>query len=195
MAIESSAGQRRPRYDHLSIMPFPAHLTEEFPMRSGGTYTIRPLRWTDGDHLKQLLASLSEESRYMRFLANIKEYTPKQLARLTQIDYHRDMALVAVLGHGDEEEVIGVSRYMLLPDMKTAEFALVVQDQYQGQGLGARLMNSLFDVARGQQLTAIEGIVHGNNGNMLHLMHRLGFRIEMDPDDHSLRRVVKSLSS
>ena len=77
-------------------------------------------------------------------MANIKEYTPKQLARLTQIDYHRDMALVAVLGHGDEEEVIGVSRYMLLPDMKTAEFALVVQDQYQGQGLGARLMNSLF---------------------------------------------------
>ena len=195
VVVESNTGQRRPRYDHLSIMPFPAHLTEEFPMPSGGTYTIRPLRWSDGEHLKRLLASLSDESRYMRFLANLKEYTPKQLARLTQIDYHRDMALVAVVGHGDEEEVIGVSRYMLLPDMKTAEFALVVQDQYQGQGLGARLMNSLFDVARDQQLTAIEGIVHGNNSNMLHLMHRLGFTIEMDPDDHSLRRVVKSLSS
>lgn len=195
MVVESSTGQRRPRYDHLSIMPFPGHLTQEFPMHSGETYTIRPLRWSDGEHLKRLLASLSDESRYMRFLANIKEYTPKQLARLTQIDYHRDMALAAVVGHGDEETLIGVSRYMLLPDMKTAEFALVVQDNYQGQGLGARLMQSLFDVAREQHLTAIEGLVHGNNSQMLHLMHRLGFTIEVDPDDHSLRRVVKSLVS
>ncbi len=195
MVVESSTGQRRPRYDHLSIMPFPGHLTQEFPMHSGETYTIRPLRWSDSEHLKRLLASLSDESRYMRFLANIKEYTPKQLARLTQIDYHRDMALAAVVGHGDEETLIGVSRYMLLPDMKTAEFALVVQDNYQGQGLGARLMQSLFDVAREQHLTAIEGLVHGNNSQMLHLMHRLGFTIEVDPDDHSLRRVVKSLVS
>jgi len=195
MVIESSTGQRRPRYDHLSIMPFPAHLTQEFPMNSGDTYSIRPLRWSDGENLKRLLANLSDESRYMRFLANIKEYTPKQLARLTQIDYHRDMALAAVIGHGDEEEMIGVSRYMLLPDMKTAEFALVVQDSYQGQGLGARLMQSLFDVARSQQLTAIEGIVHGSNSSMLHLMNRLGFTIEVDPDDHALRRVVKSLTA
>ena len=195
MVVESNTGQRRPRYDHLSIMPFPAHLTQEFPMHSGETYSIRPLRWSDGEHLKRLLASLSDESRYMRFLANIKEYTPKQLARLTQIDYHRDMALAAVIGHGDEEEMIGVSRYMLLPDMKTAEFALVVQDSYQGQGLGSRLMQALFDVARAQQLTAIEGIVHGSNSNMLHLMNRLGFTIELDPDDHALRRVVKSLAA
>ena len=91
--------------------------------------------------------------------------------------------------------MIGVSRYMLLPDMKTAEFALVVQDSYQGQGLGSRLMQALFDVARAQQLTAIEGIVHGSNSNMLHLMNRLGFTIELDPDDHALRRVVKSLAA
>jgi acetyltransferase len=195
MVIEKNKGPGRSRYGHLAIMPYPGYLTREYPLKSGSTYMIRPLRWSDGENLKRLLLSLSEESRFMRFLSNIKEFTPKQLARLTQIDYHRDIALAAVVDHCDREDLIGVARYMLLPNSSSAEFALVVQDAYQGQGIGSTLMTSLFEVARNQQLKEIEGMVLAKNTGMLGLMTHLGFRIEVDPEDHSLRRVVKTLDA
>lgn len=193
MVIESQAGPRPPRYGHLSIMPYPGHLTAEYPLPNGETYQIRPIRWDDGERLQQLLKSLSDESRFMRFIANIKQFSPGQLARYTQIDYHRDMALAASIGQGDEEEVIGVARYMLLPNPHSAEFALVVRDDYQNQGIGSKLMNSLLEVARHQHLKMIEGYVLGQNPSMLKLMTRLGFEIENDRDDPSMRRVVKLL--
>lgn len=193
MVIESIKSHHRPRYSHLSIMPYPAYLTTEHPLPGGRTYEIRPIKWSDAEHLTYLLSHLSEESRYMRFLANVKEYTPRQLARYTQIDYHRDMALCAVIHEEDQERVIGVARYMLLPNTTSAEFALVVRDDYQGMGIGARLMNALLDVGREQQLSVIEGLVLAKNPNMLGLMQSLGFTSEPDPDDHSLRRVVKIL--
>lgn len=193
MVIESTQGQHMPRYGHLSIMPYPAHLTAQYPLPRDGTYEIRPIRWNDSDRLNHLLANLSEESRFMRFLANVKSFTPKQLARFTQIDYHRDMALVATVGRHDQEELIGVARYALLPNAESAEFALVVADAYQNQGIGSKLMKSLIDVARDQHLQTIEGYVLANNGLMLRLMTKLGFEIEPDPDDATMRRVVKSL--
>lgn len=193
IVVDKTKALGKPRYGHLSIMPYPGHLTEEYPLQDGNTYEIRPLRWDDGQRLTKFLASLSEESRFMRFLSNIKEFTPKQLARLTQIDYHRDMALAAVIEHNSGDELIGVARYMLLPNTTSAEFALVVRDDYQGHGIGAKLMNALFEVAKEQQLKVIEGLVLGKNSNMLRLMTRLGFRVEADPDDHALRRVVKLL--
>jgi acetyltransferase len=195
MVIEKNRHVGKPRYGHLSIMPYPGYLREEYPLPSGDTYTIRPIRWSDGEHLKQLLAGLSEESRFMRFLANIKEYTPKQLARLTQIDYHRDMALAATIPQGDDEEIIAVARYMLLPNTTSAEFAIVVRDDYQGQGIGTKLMSALLDVAREQQLRVIEGLVLAKNMAMLGLMNHLGFSIDIDPDDATLRHVTIRLDT
>jgi acetyltransferase len=131
----------------------------------------------------------------MRFLANIKEHTPKQLARLTQIDYHRDMALAATIPQGDDEEIIAVARYMLLPNTTSAEFAIVVRDDYQGQGIGTKLMSALLDVAREQQLRVIEGLVLAKNMAMLGLMNHLGFSIDIDPDDATLRHVTIRLDT
>ena len=193
IVVDKTKALGRPRYGHLSIMPYPGHVSEQYPLQDGNTYTIRPLRWDDGARLSQLLTNLSEESRFMRFLANVKEYTPKQLARLTQIDYHRDMALAAVVERSNGEEIIGVARYMLLPNTTSAEFALVVRDDYQGHGIGGKLMNALFEMAKEQQLKVIEGMVLGRNTQMLALMSHLGFKIETDPEDHALRRVVKIL--
>lgn len=194
MAISTNGETaHRPRYSHLSIMPYPGYLSAEYPLASGESYTIRPLRWSDADRLSALLSKLSEQSRYLRFMANIREFTPKQLARLTQIDYHRDMALTAVIGHDEEEELIGVARYMLLPDTTSAEFAVVIRDDYQGHGIGGKLMTALIDVARDQHLSVLEGFVLASNAKMLELMSRLGFMIHPDPDDPTLRRVTKNL--
>jgi acetyltransferase len=195
MIVAPATGARPPRYSHLSIMPYPGYLTAEYPLNTGGSYEIRAIRWDDGEKLQSLLAHMSDESRFMRFIANIKQFTPRQLARFTQIDYHRDMALAAVVGQGDSEKIVGVARYMLLPQPSSAEFALVVQDDFQNHGIGSKLMTSLFEVAKSQQLAHIEGYVLGQNPAMLKLMSRLGFQIEPDPDDPAMRRVVKRLAS
>jgi acetyltransferase len=158
-----------------------------------GSVRTRRIEPTDGQRLKDLLHALSEESRFLRFLANIRDYSPAQLDRFTNVDYTKDMALAATVGDGPEEEIIGVARYMLLPKGQTAEFALVVRDDFQNQGIGSRLMRELIQVAAHRGLKQLEGYVLGTNPGMLQLMAHLGFRIETDPQDPSMRRAVKSL--
>jgi acetyltransferase len=135
------------------------------------------------------MVGLSEESRYFRFISYARELSPRQLVRYTQIDYDREMALVAQAG----ERIVGVARYMLNPDIKSCEFALLVADDWHGRGLGARLMNALCETARDQGLERIEGFVLGENQRMLQLMGRLGFSYRRDPEDAGLRIVEKRL--
>ena len=177
------------RHAHMAIRPYPAYLSEEVPLPDGTTYLIRPIRPEDAQGLQTLMQGLSEETRYFRFISYARELTPRQLARYTQIDYHREMALVAQAG----ERIVGVSRYMLNPDGKSCEFALVVADDWHGRGLGARLMNAICETARGQGLERIEGFVLGDNQRMLQLMTRLGFSYRRDPEDNALRIVEKRL--
>jgi len=177
------------RHAHMAIRPYPTHLTEEVLLQDGGSYLIRPIRPEDADQLKTLMLELSEESRYFRFISYARELSPKQLARYTQIDYHREMALVAET----QGRVVAVSRYMLNPDSASGEFALVVADDWHGRGLGARLMTALMETAREQGLKKLEGFVLGENQRMLALMTRLGFSHRRDPEDPSLRLVEKRL--
>jgi acetyltransferase len=122
------------------------------------------------------------------------ELPPSMLARLTMIDYDREMALVAVIKtrsantEGDlveTERVIGVSRYITNPDQSSCEFSLLVADDFAGKGIGSRMMESIMEVARDKGLTEIDGLVLANNPNMLKLMRSLGFSVksfEEDPD-------------
>jgi acetyltransferase len=177
------------RHAHMAIRPYPTHLTEEVPLPDGGSYLIRPVRPEDAQALQKLVQELSEESRYFRFISYARELSPRQLARYAQIDYHREMALVAQ----SDERIVGVSRYMLNPDGRSGEFALVVADDWHGRGLGARLMNALIETAREQGLERLEGFVLGDNQRMLQLMSRLGFAYRRDPEDATLRIVEKQL--
>jgi acetyltransferase len=177
------------RHAHMAIRPYPTHLAEEVPLPDGASYLIRPVRPEDAQALQKLVQELSEESRYFRFISYARELSPRQLARYAQIDYHREMALVAEAG----ERIVGVSRYMLNPDGRSGEFALVVADDWHGRGLGARLMNALIETAREQGLERLEGYVLGDNQRMLQLMSRLGFDYRRDPEDATLRIVEKRL--
>jgi len=177
------------RHAHMAIRPYPSYLTEEVPLPDGGSYLIRPIRPEDARALQTLMQGLSEETRYFRFISYARELAPRQLIRYTQIDYHREMALVAEAG----ERIVGVARYMLNPDGKSCEFALVVADDWHGRGLGARLMNAICETARGQGLESIAGFVLGDNQRMLQLMTRLGFSYRRDPEDSGLRIVEKRL--
>ncbi|NML16863.1 bifunctional acetate--CoA ligase family protein/GNAT family N-acetyltransferase [Azohydromonas caseinilytica] len=189
-----ASGGRGNSYPHLCISPYPARYEQVWPLRGGGEYLVRPIRPDDAQKLQDLMHSLSAESRYFRFVSSITELPPSMLARLTMIDYDREMALVAVVKQrsantdGDlveTERVIGVSRYITNPDQSSCEFSLLVADDFAGKGIGSRLMESIMEVARDKGLAEIDGLVLANNPNMLKLMRSLGFTVksfEEDPD-------------
>lgn len=188
-------------YGHLSILPYPARYEQVWPLRGGGEYTVRPIHPDDAQMLQDMMARLSPESRYFRFISSIVELPPAMLARFTLIDYDREMALVAVFrerrsGGGevpDTERIVGVSRYITNPDQSSCEFSLVVADDFSGKGLGSRLMLSIMDVAREKGLSEIEGLVLANNPGMLKLMRSLGYTVKSFPEDPDFKLVTHTL--
>ncbi|RQO80673.1 bifunctional acetate--CoA ligase family protein/GNAT family N-acetyltransferase [Acidovorax sp. FJL06] len=189
-------------YGHLAILPYPGHFEQEWPLRGGGAYTVRPVRPDDASMLQALVKGLSPESRYFRFVSSMPELPARMLARFTLIDYDREMALVAVhrerrIGADgefiDTERIIGVSRYVTNPDTRSCEFSLLVADDFAGQGLGSRLMLSIIEFARNKGLAQIEGLILANNSSMLKLMRNLGFQIKHFEEDADFRLAVKAL--
>jgi acetyltransferase len=136
---------------------------------------------------------LSPETRRLRFQSSLKSLTPAMLARFTQIDYDREMALVAIDRAAGEEREVGVCRYIALPDGRTCEFAIVVADAWQRRGLGRRMMAPLIASARANGLAVMEGWVLAANTPMLEMCSRLGFSIANDPGDSLVRRVTLEL--
>jgi len=183
----------------MAIMPYLAHMVGHRALRASRWYTIRPIRAEDGGRLQRFVRGLSEQSRYFRFISTLTELTPQMLARYTQIDYDRELALVATIGPDDsqaedvDETIIGVVRYLLNPDRETCEFAIAIADHFHGQGLGTTLMLSIVDAARDKGLKRIDGYVLAINAPMIRLMRALGFRIESDEDDPALKRVWRPI--
>ncbi|MEP6588952.1 MAG: bifunctional acetate--CoA ligase family protein/GNAT family N-acetyltransferase [Polaromonas sp.] len=196
------ASGRANNYGHLSILPYPARYEQVWPLRGGGDYIVRPIYPDDAQMLQELMQHLSPESRYFRFVSSMVELPPAMLARLTLIDYDREMALVAVFRERkagpdgeilEKDRIVGVSRYITNPDQSSCEFALVVADDFNGKGLGSRLMLSIMDVARDKGLSEIEGLVLAQNPGMLKLMKGLGFIVKPFAEDPDFRLVTHTL--
>ncbi len=181
------------RYSHMAIYPYPTHLVSYWQLADGTNITIRPIRPEDAELVKNFVDGLSEESKYFRFMNSVQHLTEAMLVRFTQIDYSREIALMAVTTVEEQEIELGVARFAINPDGETCEFALVVGDQVAGKGLGQKLMICLMDAARSKGLKIIQGEVLSNNHNMLKLMNRLGFEHHISEEDHSIMEVSKSL--
>jgi acetyltransferase len=180
------------RYAHMAICPYPAQLIRHWQLADGTDITIRPIRPEDAELDQIFVRELSEESKYFRFMNIMHELSETMLISLTQIDYSREMALIAVTQEQDKENALGVARYAINPDGTSCKFALVVGDNVTGKGLGQKLMISLMEAAREQGLKTIEGEVLNNNHNMLKLMNRLGFSTETSEDQRTVK-VTKQL--
>jgi acetyltransferase len=191
-------------YPHLAILPYPARFEQVWPLAGGGEVTVRPVRPDDAQMLQALVRGLKPESRYFRFASAIQELPPALLARLTLIDYDREMALVAVWtertarddgGFDERERIVGVSRFITKADQASCEFSLLVADDFGGKGLGSRLMEVIMDAAREKGLAEIEGLVLHNNTDMLKLMRGLGFTVKPHPEEPEFRLVTRSLQA
>lgn len=143
---------------------------------------------------QRFVDGLSSQSRYYRFMYRLDRLSTVMLARFTQIDYDREMALVGVLDcDSPGERIVGVSRYAVNPDAVSCEFALAVADETQGRGVGSLLMETLFRVARERGLESMEGEVLADNRKMLALCRGLGFTLRRRIDDPGIVAVSRPL--
>jgi acetyltransferase len=172
--IDPARFETPPRYGHMAIHPYPAELEEEVTLREATRVKMRPIRPEDAALELAFFRGLSERSRYHRFMQHLPDLPPKMLARFTQLDYDRELALVAL--HPERCQFIAVGRYAPNADGRTAEFALTVADDWQGKGLGSALLERLCRAAREAGYQALYGYVLADNADMLQLAERLGFR-------------------
>jgi len=187
-------GAMRNPYAHLAVHPYPAELATVVKLADGTRLDLRPIRPEDADLETGFIAALSPRSMRLRFLSGLRELTPQMLARFTQIDYDREMALIAVEGAPARGREVGVCRYVTLPDGETCEFAIVVADAWQEKGLGRRMMARLMEIAAARGLGTMVGYVAVENPGMLELCGALGFTVEPEPGDPHTRRVTAALS-
>ncbi|MBV1915603.1 MAG: GNAT family N-acetyltransferase [Pseudomonadales bacterium] len=184
-------------YRHLAIYPYPKHLLTQWQLRDGTTVNVRPIRPADAEIEQQFVRSLSDESRYMRFWSYMSELNRRMLAEFTKVDFNRQMALIVTVDQEENgqtvEREIAVASYVLCQDRTSCEFAVAVADDWQGHGLGYRLMEYLIDEARRWGLKKMDGEVMGHNSGMMAMMKKLGFKSRFDPDDYSIKIVSKEL--
>ncbi len=180
------------RYAHMAIYPYPTHLVSHWQLPDGTDITIRPIRPEDAKIEQDFVHNLSEEAKYFRFMHAVQELSDELLVRFTQIDYDREMALIAVTEQDGREVEIGVCRYAINPDGESCEFALVVSDEWQHKAVGHKLMGGLMDAARDKGLKTMEGEVLASNHNMLRLVATLGFSVA-DSEEDSVKKIVRAL--
>lgn len=139
-------------------------------LRGGEQVTLRPIRPEDEPELVALYARLSPETAYQRFFTVMRRLPPDWAHILANVDYDRRMAILA---HGAGGELIGVSRYAWNEAAGEAEIAIVVQDQWQGRGLGRALLGELFAYAATKGIRRFRAYVLADNQRMLRLFARL----------------------
>jgi acetyltransferase len=181
------------RYSHMAIHPYPIDLVNDFILADGTRLTIRPVRPEDAKLEREFVNGLSERSRYLRFMLALKSITPQMVSRFTQIDYDREMALIALVPGKDTERQVAVGRYVADPDGRGCEFAIVVDDAWHKKGIATELLRRLIDIARDRRIRRMDGIVLRENTGMLRLASDLGFERQTVPEDPQIVRVSLDL--
>jgi acetyltransferase len=178
----------------LAIRPYPTDLEETITLPNERELLLRPVLPEDEPPLQALVSRASPEDLRRRFFQPIRELSHEVAATLTQIDYHREMALVAVgPGVPGKAEVYGIVNLSADPDNERAEYSILVDRALMGQGLGNRLMRCIIHYARTRGIQEIYGEVLTENKPMLQMNRALGFAVRSDPDDPGLKHVVLPL--
>lgn len=172
---------------------YPRQLERKHRLFDGTEILIRPIRPEDAAMEQAFVRGLSEDSRYNRFMAQLRELTPRKLEYLTAIDYDRHMAFIATVQQEGREVEIGVARYVVMPSGDSCEFAITVADAWQGSGVAGLLMLELMRVARGRGLKTMIGYVLASNHRMLKFCRQLGFEFQRQAGEGDIVTVVKRL--
>ncbi|MFE8115055.1 bifunctional acetate--CoA ligase family protein/GNAT family N-acetyltransferase [Brenneria goodwinii] len=167
----------------LAIRPYPQNLEEAVTLKDNSTCLFRPILPEDEPLLSQFIAKVTKEDLYYRYFSEISEFNHEDLAYMTQIDYDREMAFVAIRQMGNDDEIIGVTRAISDPDNTNAEFAVLVRSDLKGLGLGRRLLEKLIHYARLHGLARLNGITMPHNQGMITLAKKLGFNVNVQLEE------------
>jgi len=167
----------------LAIRPYPRELEERVVLKNGSQALFRPILPEDEPLLKAFILKVTKEDLYYRYFNEINEFTHEDLANMTQIDYDREMAFVAIHTVNDKNEIIGVTRAVSDPDNIDAEFSVLVRSDLKGLGLGRRLLDKMINYAAEHGLQRLTGITMPNNQGMITLARKLGFDVDIQIQD------------
>ncbi len=170
-----------PARGRLAIVPYPRQLEETLDWH-GQPLTIRPIRPEDEAAHSAFIGAMTPEDLRMRFFGAVSGFDHSQLARMTQIDYDREMALIATTGEGGQTRTLGVVRTITDPDNENAEFAVAVRSDLKGKGLGRMLMERMVAYSQARGTRWIVGEVLRENGPMLGLVKACGFSMSPTAD-------------
>jgi acetyltransferase len=173
----------------LAILPYPDHLERQADSALG-RLTLRPIRPEDAAAHVAFFHALTPQDVHMRMFGLMRELSPQQLARFTQIDYAREMAFIATRpGPEGVDETLGVARVVIDPDDVRGEFAVTVRSDLKGRGLGRILMTRLLDYCAARGVAVVEGVALAENAGMHALARALGFDLHAGADGMvSMRR-------
>ena len=183
----------RERRTLLAVRPYPRRLEQTASLRDGREIRLRPIRPDDAPRLQQLFNGLTPEDRRRRLFSSISEMSDELAARMTQIDYDREMVLVA-LDPDDPDTIWGGARIAADADNRRAEYSVTVRSDRQGLGLGRICFERVLDYARSRGIEEVWGTVLAENDGMLGLAQRLGFTRRRDPDSPDLFITEKRLA-
>ncbi len=175
----------------LAIRPYPRELEETLTLRDGREALARPIRPEDEPAHHEFIARLTPEDIRFRFFGFVRQLEHTQMARLTQIDYDREMAFIATApGPDGEMETLGIVRTITDPDNSAAEFSMVIRSDLKGLGLGGQLLEKMFRYCKERGTPEIVGQVLPDNRDMMRLTRRLGFTARMlsEEDVYEVRR-------
>jgi acetyltransferase len=171
---------------HLIISPYPAWQEMSCRTTDNDPFLIRPIRPDDANQMIDFFSGLSPETIYLRYFSPIKQLSKQMLIKFTQVDYDREVALVAIVNSKGDQKIVGVARVIFLPDGETGEFAIVLADHWQGKGIGAAMLMPCLRFSKQQGLKRVMGLVLSENIQMTKLGKRLGFRMKRDPDSYDI---------
>lgn len=190
LVLDASMGLSRYKIQshrkRLSIRPYPIELVQKITLKNNTEATLRPIKPEDEKAHQIFDRSLAKEDRYKRFFGELPQFNHDQLAKMTQIDYDREMAFIVSQNNQGQSQTLGVSRVLLDPDKLHAEFAIVVGSKSQGLGLGKILMNAAISHCQSQGVQEISGITLPENTGMIELARKLGFVITRDFEEGSV---------
>jgi len=172
-------------YGHLIISPYPTRYVQLWRCRDGRMVLLRPIKPEDELLERELIAGLSKQSMRFRFFQLIKDITHEMLTRFCNIDYDREMAIIAEYISNSKRRNVGVGRLIIEPSAETGEFAVLVADDFQGCGLGLKLTDMLIGIAHEKKLKSIYGIALRDNTKMLRLAKKLGFMTQTYSSDET----------
>jgi acetyltransferase len=173
---------------------YPAHLVESRRLPGGANIVIRPIRPEDDAMERAFINGLSRDTGYNRLLS-ARKLTRDEIRRLTRIDYEQEMAFIAIAVDGGQARLLGVARYVKDADAAGAEFAIVVADAWQHNGVGSLLLSALLRHAHAAGIGRLHGITLATNQAMQNLARKLGFAQQHDAQDASVRQIEKTLAA